>query len=295
MFLSFLKTYVNRTTKVPVQVSDENPLPITGAVTISGGTVEITGTSANYDIANLIVQDSTTTQYIRRERIDEDGVITHSFENFDGTAATPIAPITAINVLPTGASTSTKQDALAGLITTMSGKFPAALGSKSGATSLSIVNSMGISPAQSAIDGILFLARATQALSATKYPAVQLWNPALSGKTYVIHTAQCWVSASQVVKAFLVNAKLAGAALTNPTINFKAGDAATSSEMYAESLTAVPTTAICLEVTVSTLVSSGLSCFAVTQVPVIPPGWGIVFVGLTASQAISAQFTQSEI
>ena len=86
-----------------VNVSEVNPLP----VNIIGG--------GGSDLSILIVEDSTSTKYLRREVIDESGVITISYENFDGSAATPIAPITvASTLLPIGASTSAKQDELRG-------------------------------------------------------------------------------------------------------------------------------------------------------------------------------------
>lgn len=79
-------------------VGSSNPLPVN---IIGGGN----------DLSVLIIEDSTGTKYLRREVIDESGVITISYENFDGSAAIPIAPITVTSmVLPIGASTSAKQD-----------------------------------------------------------------------------------------------------------------------------------------------------------------------------------------
>lgn len=83
-------------------LDESNPMP-----------VEIVG--GGNDLSVLIIEDSTGTKYIRREVIDEAGAATISYENFDGTPATPIAPITvASTVLPVGASTSAKQDELRG-------------------------------------------------------------------------------------------------------------------------------------------------------------------------------------
>lgn len=100
MLSSFMKFVSGKWSNVNVSAS--NPLPVN---IIGGGN----------DLSVLIVEDSTNTKYLRREVIDEFGVITISYENFDGSAATPIAPITvASTVLPIGASTSAKQDELRG-------------------------------------------------------------------------------------------------------------------------------------------------------------------------------------
>jgi len=85
-----------------ITVSSSNPLPVN---IIGGGN----------DLSVLIIEDSTGAKYLRREVIDESDVITISYENFDGSAAIPIAPITVTSmVLPIGASTSAKQDELRG-------------------------------------------------------------------------------------------------------------------------------------------------------------------------------------
>lgn len=63
----------------------------------------------------LIVEDALGVKHIRKEIIDEVGTVTITYENFDGTATTPTAPITVASVvLPIGASTSAKQDELRG-------------------------------------------------------------------------------------------------------------------------------------------------------------------------------------
>lgn len=89
--------------KTPIGgISPSNPLPVN---IIGGGN----------DLSVLIIEDSTGAKYLRREVIDESDVITISYENFDGSVATPIAPITVTSmVLPIGASTSAKQDELRG-------------------------------------------------------------------------------------------------------------------------------------------------------------------------------------
>ena len=80
MLSSFMKFVSGKWSNVNVSAS--NPLPVN---IIGGGN----------DLSVIIVEDSTSTKYLRREAIDESGVITISYENFDGSAATPIAPITA--------------------------------------------------------------------------------------------------------------------------------------------------------------------------------------------------------
>ena len=83
-------------------VSSSNPLPVN---IIGGGN----------DLSTLIVEDALGVKHIRREVIDEVGTVTITYENFDGTATTPTAPITVASVvLPIGASTSAKQDELRG-------------------------------------------------------------------------------------------------------------------------------------------------------------------------------------
>lgn len=130
-------------------IGSSNPMP-----------VEIVG--GGNDLSVLIVEDSTGTKYIRREVIDAEGTVTITYENFDGTPATPVAPITvASTVLPVGASTSAKQDELRGVQGTgtsydpptggsgvfgwLSGiykeikdRLPASLGVKTAANSLSV-------------------------------------------------------------------------------------------------------------------------------------------------------------
>lgn len=79
------------------ELSSINPMP-----------VEIVG--GGNDLSVLIIEDSLGVKYIRREVIDEVGTVTITYENFDGTTATPTAPITVASVvLPVGASTSALQ------------------------------------------------------------------------------------------------------------------------------------------------------------------------------------------
>lgn len=86
--------------EVPVVVSSSDPMPIT---IVGGGA----------DLTLLIVEDSLGVKYLRREVINELGVITITYENFDNTPATPTPPITlASSVLPVGASTATNQTTL---------------------------------------------------------------------------------------------------------------------------------------------------------------------------------------
>lgn len=78
----------------------------------------------------LIVEDALGVKHIRREIIDEVGTVTIAYENFDGTATTPTAPITVASVvLPVGASTSAKQDELRGTQGTGSSYDPPSGGS----------------------------------------------------------------------------------------------------------------------------------------------------------------------
>ena len=69
------------------------------------------GGGGGNDLSLLIVEDALGVKHIRREIIDEVGTVTITYENFEGTATTPTAPITVASVvLPVGASTSAKQD-----------------------------------------------------------------------------------------------------------------------------------------------------------------------------------------
>lgn len=75
---------------------------------LSGGSG---GGGAGYSITDLILQDSTGAQGIRREKIDPAGTVTFVYENFDGTAWTPTAPMVAVAIAPgAGLATSAKQD-----------------------------------------------------------------------------------------------------------------------------------------------------------------------------------------
>lgn len=78
------------------------------------------GASGGPSIANLLVQDSTNAQGIRRE-VDTGGTITVVYENFDTSAWTPVPPIVAVSIPPnTGVATAalqTSQSVLLGPVT----------------------------------------------------------------------------------------------------------------------------------------------------------------------------------
>jgi len=85
-----------------------NPAGAIPVYVVSGGGGG--GGSAGYSISDLIVQDSTNAQGIRRETVGPTGTVSFVYENFDGTAWVPTPPMVAVAIAPNaGVATETTQ------------------------------------------------------------------------------------------------------------------------------------------------------------------------------------------
>jgi len=104
-------------------------------VVVSGGG----GGGTGYSITDLILQDSTGAQGIRRETAGPTGTVTFLYENFDGTAWVPTPPMVAVAIAPgAGSATSAKQDTGNTSLASIDTKTPT-VGQKTSAASSPVV------------------------------------------------------------------------------------------------------------------------------------------------------------
>lgn len=97
---------------IPIQLFDNGNNTWSESPAAGGG-----GGGAGYSISDLIIQDSTNAQGIRRETISPTGVVTFVYENFDGTVWVPTPPLVAVAIAPNaGVATSANQTAQSTLL-----------------------------------------------------------------------------------------------------------------------------------------------------------------------------------
>lgn len=259
-----------------------------------------------------MVEDALNVTYIRRELIDESGTVTISYENFDGSSATPTAPIKIASVvLPVGASTSAKQDDLRGVQGTGSTYDPPTGGSgvfgwlsgtykeivsgiklKLGGSDVSSSNPLPVvtysNPKTSAIEasliGKVFKAWVTAPATAAKYSAVQIWNPVGSGVNLVLPQIGGYNSSGTMKWYPILNqVQLTGTAGFIQKMNPTGG---ASFQILTEALNA-RTATDSFGITVSSTTPNGTGLQISNEFYTIPEGWGLRYEGETVNIAMN--------